>query len=331
MPWSVRKPIFGRTVDFLIELPIWIVEIILRMSLNKTNYKALKSTIGSGKVARLVQKEVLTLIDNIIKEEKFVKRELSFDIQVNHLVETAKHHDYLWQKDAVVMARKLTDDKRNDTDTGFGENERMIEEIQMITQGYDCLQLICINQERTYNDLYSAHLDYFKKPKIIILDFWKMYHHAKENNVVQQIISAIRLIKKDGKLKSYGHSKLSFTVELVCRKIEKKSTNTSENEKVHNEFDILIRLELIALDMKLLQHVDSIFLHVPTGTKHPYQVNLPHNDCPRYHCLCKEKGWSHGNSGNMSSWSLITALARSWDWRKGRRWVKHSLSVHQSG
>ena len=94
MPWLVRKPIFERTVHFLTELPIWIVELIVRISFNKTNYKALKYTIGSGKVARIVQKEVLTLIDNIIKEEKFVKRELSFDIQVNHLVETAKHHDY---------------------------------------------------------------------------------------------------------------------------------------------------------------------------------------------------------------------------------------------
>ena len=229
------------------------------------------------------------------------------------------------------MARKLTDDKRNDTDTGFGENERMIEEIQMITQGYDCLQLICINQERTYNDLYSAHLDYFKKPKIIILDFWKMYHHAKENNIVQQIISAIRLIKKDGKLKSYGHSKLSFTVELVCRKIEKKSTNTSENEKVHNKFDILIRLELIALDMKLLQHVDSVYLHVPTGTAHPHEVNLPNINCPGYHCLCKEEGWTHGNSGNMSSWSLINILARGRGRIGGLLCARHPLSIHQSG
>ena len=90
MPWLARRPTFERTVDFLTELPIWIVELILRMSLNKTNYKALKFTIGSGKVARIVQKEVLTLIDNIIKEDKFVRRELSFEIRVSHLVETAK-------------------------------------------------------------------------------------------------------------------------------------------------------------------------------------------------------------------------------------------------
>ena len=325
MPWLARKPIFERTVDFLTELPIWIVELILRMSLNKTNYKALKYTIGSGNVTKLVQKEVLTLIDDIIKEEKFVRRELLFEIQVNHLVETAKHHNYLWRKDAVVMARKLTDDRRNYTDTGFGENDGMIEEIQMITQGYDCLQLLCIHQERIY-----SHLAYFRKPKIIILDFWKMYHHAKENNIVQQIINAIRLVKKDKKSKSYGHSKLSFIVELVCRKIEKKNTDTVEKEEAYNEIDIFIRLELIALDMKLLQHIDGVYLHVATGTTHPYQVNLPYNDSPRYHCLCKEQGWVHGNSGNMSSWSLITVLAKSWGLLDGRRWVKHPLSPHQS-
>ena len=96
MPWLARKPIFERTVDFLTELPIWIVELILRMSLNKTNYKALKFTIGSGKVARIVQKEVLTLIDNIIKEDRFVRRELSFEIRVSHLVETELYYNYLW-------------------------------------------------------------------------------------------------------------------------------------------------------------------------------------------------------------------------------------------
>ena len=96
MPWLARRPTFERTVDFLTELPIWIVQLILRMSLNKTNYKALKSTIGSGKVARIVQKEVLTLIDDIIKEDKFVRRELSFKIRVSHLVETAKYPNYLW-------------------------------------------------------------------------------------------------------------------------------------------------------------------------------------------------------------------------------------------
>ena len=95
MPWLARKPIFERTVDFLTELPIWIVELILRMSLNKTNYKALKYTIGSGNVARMVQKEVLTLINDIVKEDKFVRRELSFDIQVSHLVETKSYHNYL--------------------------------------------------------------------------------------------------------------------------------------------------------------------------------------------------------------------------------------------
>ena len=201
MPWLARKPIFERTVDFLTELPIWIVELILRMSLNKTNYKALKFTIGSGKVARIVQKEVLTLIDNIIKEDKFVRRELSFEIRVSHLVETAKWPHYLWQKDQVFMVRNLTDDRKNYSDTGFADNDGIIEDIQMITQGYDCLQLICIHQERTYNDLYRAHLDYFKKPKIIILDFWKMYHHAKENNIVQKIINEIRMVKEDKKSK----------------------------------------------------------------------------------------------------------------------------------
>ena len=323
MPWLVRKPIFERTVDFLTELPIWIVEIILRMSLNKTNYKALKYTIGSGRVARIVQKEVLTLIDNIIKEKKFVKRELSFEILVSHLVETAKYQNYLWRKDTVFMAQKLTDDRKNHNGTGSGENDGIIEDIQMITQGYDCLQLMCIHQGETYN-----HIDYYEKPRILILNFWKMYHFAKENNIAQQIINAIRLVKEDKKSKSYGHSKLSFTVELVCRKIEKGNTNIAEKEEIYNELDIFIRLELIALDMKLLQHVDDVYLHVATGTRHP--CNLPYSYCPRYHCLCKEEGWVHGNSGNMSSWSLITILTRTWDWIDGRRRVRHPLPFHIS-
>ena len=331
MPWLARKPIFERTVDFLTELPIWIVELILRMSLNKTNYKALKFTIGSGKVARTVQKEVLTLIDDIIKEEKFVRRELSFDIQVSHLVEAAKYYNYTWREDAVSMTRKLTNDRKNYTVTGLSENDGTIEEVQMITQGYDCLQVICTHQDKIYNDWYSLYLGYFKRPKILILNFWKIHHFAKENNIVQQVINAIRLVKKDKESKSYGQGKLSFTAELVCRKIEKKSTNTTEKEKVYNEFDILIRLELIALDMKLLQHVDSVYLHVPTGTAHPHEVNLPNINCPGYHCLCKEEGWTHGNSGNMSSWSLINLLARGWGRIGGLLCARHPLSIHQSG
>ena len=330
MPWLARRPTFERTVDFLTELPIWIVELILRMSLNKTNYKALKFTIGSGKVARIVQKEVLTLIDDIIKEEKFVRRELSFDIQVGHLVDATKHYNYTWREDAVSMTRKLTNDGKNYTVTGLRENDGIIEEIQMITQGYDCLQVICTHQDKIYNDWYSLYLGYFKKPKILILNFWKIHHFAKENNIVQQIINAIRLVKKDKKSKSYGQSKLSFTVELVCRKIEKKNTNTTEKEKVYNELDIFIRLELIALDMKLLQHVDSVYLHVATGTTHPYEEDILTNDRSRYHCLCKEEGWVHGNSGNMSSWSLITSLTRTWDWIDGRRWVRHPLPFNIS-
>ena len=325
MPWLARRPTFERTVDFLTELPIWIVELILRMSLNKTNYKALKFIIGSGKVARIVQKEVLTLIDNIIKEDKFVRRELSFEIRVSHLVETAKWPHYLWQKDQVFMVRNLTDDRKNYSDTGFADNDGIIEDIQMITQGYDCLQLLCIHQGETYN-----HVDYYEKPKILILNFWKMYHFAKENNIVQQIIDAVRLVKENKKSKLYGHSKLSFTVELVCREIKKKNTNTAEKEEIYNELDIFIRLELIALDMKLLQHVDDAYVHVAKGTTHPYEWDIPHTYCPRYFCLCKEEGWVHGNSGNMSSWSLITILARTWDWIDGRRWVKHPLPFHLS-
>ena len=329
MPWLARRPTFERTVDFLTELPIWIVELILRMSLNKTNYKALKYTIGSGNVARMVQREVLTLINDIVKEDKFVRRELSFDIQVSHLVETELYYNYLWKGDAVAMTHKLTDDRKNYTDTGLGENEGMAEEIQMITQGYDCIQFICIHKESIYKDLVETYLRYYKKPKVMILDFWKMYPHARENNVVQQIISALRLVKENKKSKSYKHNKLSFTVELVFRKTGRKNMDSSHEDEVRDELDTFIHLELIALDMRLLQHVDSAYTHVATGTTHPHQVTPSHNDCPRYQCRCREGRWRHGNSGNMSSWSLITVLGTKWNYTGGRRWVIHPLSVNQ--
>ena len=48
MPWTARKPVFERMIDFLIELPLGIVESILKMSMDGSNCKALRYAIGSG-------------------------------------------------------------------------------------------------------------------------------------------------------------------------------------------------------------------------------------------------------------------------------------------
>ena len=72
-------------------------------------------------------------------------------------------------------------------------------------------------------------------------------------------------------------------VANALKETKKKNTNTAEKEKIYNELDIFIRLELIALDMKLLQHVDDVYVHVATGTTHPYEWDIPHTYCPRYY------------------------------------------------
>jgi len=329
MPWLARKPRFERTVDFLIELPISIVRDILRMSLNKTNYRALKYTIGSRRIAKIVQNEVLTLIDDIIKEERFVMRELTFDIKVNHLMNTMKYHNYFWKKDSIAISPKRTNIKEPLTCTDSGNKDDMIDEVQLITQGYDCLQSMCIHEERedTLQDIVITHQKYFRRPKIMILDFWRMYSHARESNIVQQIINAIRLVTRNKRSKSHEYSKLSFTMELKCRKTEKKGTNTASEGEVIDEFDTFIHLELIALDLRLLQHIDRVYMHVATGTTHPYQMDRPRGICPRYYCLCREEGWLHGSSGNISSWSLITILGKGLTTVDGRRLVVHPISV----
>ena len=330
MPWLARKPRFERTTDFLIELPIPIVRDILRMSLNKTNYRALKYTIGSRRIEKTVQNEVLILIDDIIKEERFVTRELAFDIKVNHLMNTAKYHNYFWKKDSIAISPKRTNIKETMTCTDCGNRDDMIDEVELITQGYDCIQSMCIHEERenTPRDIVITRQKYFSRPKIMILDFWRMYSHARESNIVQQMINAIRLVARNKRSRSHVYTKLSFTVELKCRKTEKKGTKIASDGEVINEFDTFIHLELIALDLKLLQHIDRTYLHVATGTTHPYQRNTLRGVCPRYYCLCRQEGWLHGSSGNISSWSLITILGKGLTTVDGRRLVVHPISAY---
>ena len=327
MPWLARKPRFERTTDFLTELPTPIVRDILRMSLNKTNYRALKYTIGSRRIAETVQDEVLTLIDDIIKEERFVMRELAFDIKVNHLMNTGKYHNYYWKKDSIAISPKRTNSKETMTYTDSGNKDDMIDEVQLITQGYDCIQSMCIHEERedTPHDIIMTRQKYFRRPKIMILDFWRMYSYARESNIVQQIINAVRLVAKNKGSMSHVYSKLSFTVELRCRKTEKSRTKIASDGEVIDEFDTFIHLELIALDMRLLQHIDRTYLHVATGTIHPYKRN---RECPRYYCLCREEGWLHGSSGNISSWSLITVLGKGLTTTDGHRVVVHPISAY---
>ena len=330
MPWLARKPRFERTTDFLTELPTPIVRDILRMSLNKTNYRALKYTIGSRRIAKTVQDEVLTLIDDIIKEERFVMRELAFDIKVNHLMNTVKYHNYYWKKDSIAISPKRTNSKETMTYTDSGNKTDMIDEVELITQGYDCIQSMCIHEDRkdTPQQIIMTRQKYFRRPKIMILDFWRMYSYARESNIVQQIINAVRLVAKNKGSMSHVYSKLSFTVELRCRKTEKSRTKIASDGEVIDEFDTFIHLELIALDLRLLQHIDRTYLHVATGTIHPYQRNRPRGVCPRYYCLCREEGWLHGSSGNISSWSLITVLGKGLTTTDGHRVVVHPISAY---
>ena len=92
MSWTARKPVFERTIDFLIELPLGIVELILKMCMDRSNCKALRYAIGSGSTSAVARNQVLHLIDRITTNNEFLREQLTFDIQLDHMIEENTTH-----------------------------------------------------------------------------------------------------------------------------------------------------------------------------------------------------------------------------------------------
>ena len=280
MPWTIRKPSFEKLVDFLTELPIMIVESILKMSINRSNYKALKYAIGSGSTPAIAKNEVLKLIDRITSDKEFLRKQLVFDIQLNYMIEDDTTHGYReWNMHKFVRLRDKLD------------------QVKDIMYGYECIQYLrpqspdkWVNRDRT---------------TIIIINFWKMYSHSRDKKIVQDIINAVRLITKNKKVKKTMIHFLTFRTDIICK--EKMNDNDIR------EVDLLLRLELIANNYVLLRHVDGIFYNEQSDESNT-QTYMYKSGCDesqsQYRCVCPHYKQKDGNCGTMWGWTLVSIIRR---------------------
>ena len=270
----MRKPEFNMTIDFLIELPLIIVESILKMSLDKANYKALKYVIASTSALTAARKEILCMIDRITSERNFLMKQLTFDIQINNMV-TENMGIMRWDRCKFI---------------GSDENDVLRD----LMHGYECIQHIHPRLRRYYtwnnNDRIS----------VVILDFWKMYSRSRDKDLVQQIINAMRLAVNGGRRGL--HSKIqhiSFKTQIIGKEIQ--DTAKSDLRREGKKLDIFLRLELIALNYTLFRHVDTKFTHgTPT-------LMMRHKG---YRCQCPKGIWKHENCGTMTSWSFVEIMIK---------------------
>ena len=280
MSWTARKPVFERTIDFLIELPLGIVESILKMSMDRSNYKALRYAIGSGSTPATARNEVLHLIDRITTDKEFLRKQLTFDIQLDHMIEeNTTHGDREWCRHKFLR---------------YQEEHDLVKYIMF---GYKCIQYLRHQS--------PGEWDTRDRTTVIIIDFWKMYSHSRSKYITQEIINGIRLLTGNDKMKNRKVHLLSFKTDIVCK--EKRNTT---NEIQVNFF---LRLELIANNYILFRHVDNMFHHRPsTKSGRPaylYRYGFDEHP-PFYRCVCPDKEYKNGNSGTMCGWTLVSIIRR---------------------
>ena len=280
MPWVIRKPSFEKIVDFLTELPIIIVESILKMSINRSNYKALKYAIGSGSTSAIARNEVLKLMDRITSDKEFLRKQLMFDIQLNYMIEEdTTHGNREWNMHKFIRLRDEFD------------------QVKDIMFGYECIQYLRPQS--------SDKWDNRDRTTIIIINFWKMYSHSRDKNIVQDIINAVRLITKTKKVKNTNIHFLSFKTDIIC----KEKINVTDGRQV----DLFLRMELIANNYVLLGHVDRIFYNGQSDetNAHTYMYE---SSCDKpqsqYRCVCPHYEKKGGNCGTMWGWTLVSIIRR---------------------
>ena len=270
----VRKPEFNMTIDFLIELPLIIVESILKMSLDKANYKALKYVIASTSALTTTRREILCMIDRITSERNFLMKQLTFDIQINNMV-TENRGIMRWDK------CKFIDSDEKDV-------------LEDLMHGYQCIQHIHPRLRPYYT------WDSGERISVVILDFWKMYSRSRDKDLVQQIINAMRLAVNGGRRRLHGKIQhISFKTRIICKEIQ--DTAKSDLRLNGRNLDIFLRLELIALNYTLFRHVERKFIHggPMLTTRHG-----------THRCQCPNGIWKHENCGTMTSWSFVETMIK---------------------
>ena len=141
MSWTARKPVFERTIDFLIELPLGIVELILKMCMDRSNCKALRYAIGSGSTSAIARNQVLHLIDRITTNNEFLRKQLTFDIQLDHMIEeNTTHGNREWSRHKFLRCQEEHD------------------QVKDIMFGYKCIQYL--NKYYTSRDIYLSPKDH---------------------------------------------------------------------------------------------------------------------------------------------------------------------------
>ena len=270
----MRRPEFNTTIDFLIELPLIIVESILKMSLDKANYKALKYVIASTSALTTTRREILCMIDRIISERNFLMKQLTFDIQINNMV-TENGGIMRWDK------CKFIDSDEKDV-------------LEDLMHGYQCIQHIHPRLRPYYT------WDSGERISVVILDFWKMYSRSRDKDLVQQIINAMRLAVNGGRRGLHGKIQhISFKTRIICKEIQ--DTAKSDLRLNGRNLDIFLRLELIALNYTLFRHVERKFIHggPMLTTRHG-----------THRCQCPNGIWKHENCGTMTSWSFVETMIK---------------------
>ena len=270
MSYIIRRPQFKTTVDFLLELPWMVVESILRMSLDKTNYKALKYVIASTSALTVERKGILYMIDRITSENDFLREQLTLNIKINNMV-TEHKGTRIWDK------CKFLDNDETDV-------------LKELLHGYKCIQYI--NPRKRPYQLPDIN----DRRSIVILDFWKMYSRQGNRDLMQQIIHALRLAVKGTPIRRHMIRHISFKVKIIGKEIENIiNLNKTQSEK---ELDIFLQLELIALNGSLFKHIDTKLTH-----QSPFTMNFK-----VFGCACPGGIWKHENSGSITGWSFIEAI-----------------------
>ena len=270
MSYILRKPHFKTTIDFLLELPWMVVESILRMSLDKTNYKALKYVIASTTALTVARKGILYMIDKITSENNFLREQLTLNIKINNMV---REHNGVrtWDK------CKFLDNDETDV-------------LKELLHGYKCIQYI--NPMRGPYQLPNIN----DRNSIVILDFWKMYSRQGNRELKQQIIHALRLAVRGYPMRRHMIQHITFKVKVIGKETENIiNLNKTQSEK---ELDIFLQLELIAMNCCLFKHIDMKFRH-----HSPFTMNFR-----VFRCKCPGGIWNHENSGSIAGWSFIEVI-----------------------
>ncbi len=149
-----------------IKLPVPFIQRLLDLTIDKNNYKQVRSLINTNKIKKRDKDTLGSILHNIISSQEFISKELSFIIDYDRLLAdiTISPGTYLHSYETTII-------KEEDI-------------LQIISYGYTCVQ----SQETT-----DAKIQYF-----LYADFWKVYGRFRSNPLFRKLMNAIRLINEVG-------------------------------------------------------------------------------------------------------------------------------------